>query len=133
VSSTNLGSQWQAEVVHRSLAWVLTKRRWDLLPSLRVAGQPSLDLLPTFVRLLPVGVSHGWLVRPAAERRMQQTPPLDPATLARVGLCASCVHASIVTSSKGSTFYLCRLSETDPHFRKYPVLPVRSCSGYQPA
>jgi hypothetical protein len=49
----------------------------------------------------------------------------------RAGLCASCVHAQIVTSSKGSTFYLCRLSETDPGFRKYPVLPVERCSGYE--
>lgn len=63
---------------------------------------------------------------------MQPSPP-DAATTARVGLCASCVHVGIVASSKGSTFYLCRLSETDPRFRKYPVLPVRSCNGYQPA
>jgi hypothetical protein len=49
----------------------------------------------------------------------------------RAGLCGSCVHAQIVTSSKGSTFYLCRLSETDPRFRKYPVLPVERCSGHE--
>jgi len=50
---------------------------------------------------------------------------------ARVGLCASCLHAQRIVSSKGSTFYLCRLSAIDPRFRKYPVLPVRACSGYQ--
>jgi hypothetical protein len=50
---------------------------------------------------------------------------------ARVGLCAACVHAERIVSSKGSTFYLCRLSGIDPRFRKYPVLPVRACSGYQ--
>jgi hypothetical protein len=50
----------------------------------------------------------------------------------RVGLCATCVHAQIVTSSKGSIFYRCRLAETDPRFVRYPVLPVRSCSGYTP-
>ncbi len=59
-------------------------------------------------------------------------PPRDAATIARVGLCASCAHAEIVTSSKHSIFYLCRLSATDPRFRKYPVLPVRACSGYHP-
>ncbi|HWF86450.1 MAG TPA: hypothetical protein VG222_16440 [Vicinamibacterales bacterium] len=62
-----------------------------------------------------------------------QPPQRDAATIARVGLCASCAHAQIVTSSKRSIFYLCRLSETDPRFRKYPVLPVCVCSGYQPA
>ena len=48
-----------------------------------------------------------------------------------MGLCATCSHAQTVTSSKGgSTFWLCLLSETDPHFRKYPALPVVRCSGY---
>ena len=42
----------------------------------------------------------------------------------RAGLCASCRFAEIITSSRGSTFYLCTLSATDPAFRRYPVLPV---------
>jgi len=54
-----------------------------------------------------------------------------PNAVDRVGLCASCVHAEIVHSSKGSTFYLCRLAEIDPAFRKYPVLPVRTCPGHR--
>ena len=57
---------------------------------------------------------------------MPATPP------GRAGLCASCRFAEIVISSRGSTFYLCRLSETDSAFRRYPVLPVRQCSGYEP-
>jgi len=57
---------------------------------------------------------------------MAITPPID------AGLCASCRFAEIVTSSRGSTFSLCRLSETDPAFRRYPVLPVQRCSGFQP-
>ena len=52
---------------------------------------------------------------------------------ARAGLCDSCRFAEIVTSSRGSVFYLCMLSETDPAFRRYPSLPVLRCSGYQPA
>jgi hypothetical protein len=60
------------------------------------------------------------------------TESREPELDVRVGLCASCSHADVVRSSKGSTFYLCRLSEMDPAFRKYPVLPVRVCSGYQP-
>ena len=52
---------------------------------------------------------------------------------ARVGLCAQCRHASIVTSSRGSTFYFCELSSIDPRFRRYPALPVLACEGYGPA
>ena len=48
------------------------------------------------------------------------------------GLCSTCAHAQMVVSSKGSAFCLCRLSETDPSFPKYPVLPVLSCGGYAP-
>jgi hypothetical protein len=55
-----------------------------------------------------------------------------PAERERVGLCLACEHAQVVTSSKGSTFYLCRLSEVDPRFRRYPVLPVTACPGYSP-
>jgi hypothetical protein len=50
----------------------------------------------------------------------------------RVGLCASCTHAQVVPSTRGSRFYLCRLSVTDPRYPKYPSLPVRMCDGYQP-
>jgi hypothetical protein len=49
----------------------------------------------------------------------------------RVGLCATCVHAQRVVSSKASTFYLCRKSETDDRFPRYPALPVRRCTGYE--
>jgi hypothetical protein len=40
------------------------------------------------------------------------------------------VHARTVTSSRGSSFLLCRLSAADPWFSRYPVLPVRVCPGY---
>jgi hypothetical protein len=50
---------------------------------------------------------------------------------ARAGLCATCVHADVITSSKQSVFYRCRLSETDARFRRYPVLPVTTCGGYE--
>jgi hypothetical protein len=48
------------------------------------------------------------------------------------GLCDTCTHVQIVTSSKGSSFVLCRLSEVDPAFRRYPMLPVIACPGYTP-
>jgi hypothetical protein len=50
--------------------------------------------------------------------------------LQHVGLCADCVHARRIESARGAVFFLCELSVTDPHFAKYPRLPVISCSGY---
>jgi hypothetical protein len=52
-------------------------------------------------------------------------------SIAKLGLCADCVHAKKIASSKGSEFFLCELSKSDPRFPKYPRLPVLSCSGYQ--
>jgi hypothetical protein len=48
------------------------------------------------------------------------------------GLCATCTHAQVVTSSRGSRFLLCRLSTIDPRYPRYPALPVRECTGYRP-
>lgn len=48
----------------------------------------------------------------------------------RSGLCATCAHVRVVTSSKGSTFLLCERSRTDPSFRRYPTLPVLACRGF---
>jgi hypothetical protein len=57
----------------------------------------------------------------------------NPATPDRsIGLCAQCRHVERIISARGSTFYLCRLSATDPRFPKYPVLPVLACEGYEP-
>jgi hypothetical protein len=47
------------------------------------------------------------------------------------GLCADCVHARSVESSRGSVFLLCELSRSDPRFAKYPRLPVLSCPGFE--
>jgi len=49
-----------------------------------------------------------------------------------LGLCDDCQHARPIESAKGSLFLLCRLSESDPRFPKYPRLPVLSCAGYRP-
>jgi hypothetical protein len=46
------------------------------------------------------------------------------------GLCATCREARQVTSSRGSTFWLCGLSARDPRFAKYPQLPVLRCEGF---
>ncbi len=48
------------------------------------------------------------------------------------GLCGSCANVRIVQTRKGSRFFLCQLSETDPRFPKYPPIPVLRCAGYVP-
>jgi aryl-alcohol dehydrogenase-like predicted oxidoreductase len=59
--------------------------------------------------------------------------PTSPRPLTRTdGLCASCVHRRVVTSSRGSMFILCERSATDPTFPRYPALPVVACRGYRP-
>jgi len=52
---------------------------------------------------------------------------LDPS----IGLCSDCQHCRIVQSER-SAFYMCRLSFTNPEYRKYPPLPVLRCPGYLP-
>ena len=59
-------------------------------------------------------------------RPERQVPP--PAA----GLCATCAHVQIVVSGRGSTFYLCRLSASDPRYPRYPPIPVLSCAGFRP-
>lgn len=49
---------------------------------------------------------------------------------AEAGLCARCANVQVITSSRGSTFFLCRLSAVDPRFPKYPRLPVLACPGF---
>lgn len=48
-------------------------------------------------------------------------------------LCPMCRFVKIIENRRGSRFFLCTLSATDPRFAKYPLQPVRSCSGFQPA
>jgi hypothetical protein len=48
------------------------------------------------------------------------------------GLCGHCRNARVVESRKGSRFYFCLKSKTDPAFPRYPPLPVLECRGYEP-
>ena len=57
--------------------------------------------------------------------------PRQPAPPA--GLCPDCANVQVITSDRGSRFYLCRLSATDERFPKYPMQPVVACGGYHPA
>jgi len=47
------------------------------------------------------------------------------------GLCDTCVFRRVITSDKGSVFFMCERALTDPSFPKYPRLPVLECRGYQ--
>jgi hypothetical protein len=49
------------------------------------------------------------------------------------GLCALCRHARRIQSDRGSVFYQCQRSRTDPDFALYPRLPVEFCRGFEAA
>jgi len=46
-------------------------------------------------------------------------------------LCQTCTHRQDVVSGKGSKFLLCRLSQQDERYPKYPPQPVVRCLGYE--
>jgi hypothetical protein len=48
------------------------------------------------------------------------------------GLCETCRHMRQIVSDRGSVFYLCQLSATDPRFARYPRIPVIACTGFVP-
>jgi hypothetical protein len=56
----------------------------------------------------------------------------DPNEPLRAGLCAACLHAEKILSSRQTVFYRCGLSDVDPRFPRYPTLPVLGCAGYEP-
>lgn len=47
------------------------------------------------------------------------------------GICAGCRHVRIIQSDRGSIFYWCGRSKSDPTFAKYPRLPVWTCRGFE--
>ena len=50
------------------------------------------------------------------------------------GLCESCAHQQVVSTTRGSRFSLCRRSRDEPErYPRYPRLPVLACLGYERA
>jgi hypothetical protein len=49
------------------------------------------------------------------------------------GLCGRCRYARVVESGRGSRFWLCERSRTDPRYPRYPRLPVTRCPGFEAA
>jgi hypothetical protein len=61
-------------------------------------------------------------------------PPLSfpaPRASGREGLCPHCAHVRVITSAKGSHFYLCERSKDDPRFKRYPPQPRMECAGFE--
>lgn len=48
-----------------------------------------------------------------------------------MGLCATCRHAAMIVTDRGSRFVLCERSKTDGRFPRYPPLPVIACIGWK--
>jgi len=46
------------------------------------------------------------------------------------GLCETCTFANRIQSARLSVFILCRRSEADPAYPRYPRQPVLRCPGY---
>ena len=53
-------------------------------------------------------------------------------TSVEVGLCASCTHGLFRPTARGTSYWRCLRSKTDPSYPRYPRLPVFSCSGFEP-
>jgi hypothetical protein len=77
-----------------------------------------------------VSVGRFGMGYPADVADGDQTKDERKSEQSRVGLCIDCVYSQRIQSARGSTFYRCKLSETDPSFPKYPRLPVLQCAGY---
>lgn len=68
-----------------------------------------------------------------ADRLSRNKKSEGEADRSRVGLCRDCLQAEMTRTAKGSVFYLCRRSENDPTYPKYPRLPMAACPGFEPA
>jgi hypothetical protein len=47
------------------------------------------------------------------------------------GLCPLCRHVKVLTSDRGSTFYLCLRAKRDPSLPRYPAQPRLVCRGFE--
>ncbi len=57
--------------------------------------------------------------------------PLEAPEGVRVGLCASCSNAKTLETKIGATIYLCSLAAKDARFRRFPLLPMVACEGFE--
>jgi hypothetical protein len=59
------------------------------------------------------------------------TAPVSAPFAPAPSLCARCALRREVVTPRGSRFLLCRRSQTDPSYPKYPPQPVVRCPGFQ--
>lgn len=62
--------------------------------------------------------------------------PADPAWLklgAAPGLCATCVHAKLNETHRGTAYLRCTRAAWDARLTRYPRLPVTACPGFEPS
>jgi propionyl-CoA synthetase len=52
---------------------------------------------------------------------------------AAAGLCASCLHARLNETRRGTAYLRCGRAAYDSRLPRYPRLPVTECAGYEPA
>ena len=60
---------------------------------------------------------------------MKEQPPVQRQP--PPSLCERCRHVRVIENAKGSRFLLCRRSESEPAYPKYPPQPVVECRGFQ--
>jgi hypothetical protein len=51
---------------------------------------------------------------------------------AEPGLCATCLHAKLNLTRRGTAYLRCLRADWDDRLVRYPRLPVPSCPGFQP-
>lgn len=66
-------------------------------------------------------------LEPARRQLVRFMRPRDPS----FGLCGSCRYRREVIGRLGATYLLCRRSESDSNYPKYPRLPLLRCAGYE--
>ena len=71
------------------------------------------------------GSGEGWRRPPTAAERLALAGDLKPA-----GQCVDCLHLRLLRTGR-SRFVRCLLAESDPDYRRYPVLPVLECEGHE--
>lgn len=50
---------------------------------------------------------------------------------AEPGLCATCVHAKLNETSRGTAYLRCTRAAWDSRLPRYPRLPVAACPGFE--
>lgn len=121
--------------IRQELHLLTDRPEWQALPAVQRGRTFIVDGNQYFNRPGPRLVESleilAELLHPEVFRFGHEGTGWGPIEVTDPGLCGSCSHARVVTSTKESRFHLCNLSREDPRFPRYPQLPVRQCDGYQ--